>query len=135
MAAKVKKTPTQKPYRLKLRVIASRMEEGGEDGADRGLVVDLLRFLADGNTVDDYFGVINPAHRPPNPLNEQRIFDLCLLMAPAHIGGRRLKGVQAIAEVARIYNISVDTLEEHLRSPRGRLLYKKYRAELKSPLD
>lgn len=135
MAPKVKKTPTQKPYRLKLRVIASMMEEGVEDGADRGLVIDLLRFLADGNTVDDYFGVINPAHRPPNPLNDQRIFALCLLMAPAHIGGRRLKRVQAIAEVARDYKIEVDKLEEHLRSPRGRLLYKKYRDELKSPLD
>ena len=135
MVTKAKKTHTQKPYRLKLRVIASKIEAGVEDGVDRGLVVDLLRFLADGNTVDDYFGVINPAHRPPNPSVEQRVFDLCLLMAPTQYGGRGLKKVQAIAEVARIYNISVDTLEDQLRSPRGRLLYKKYRAELKSPLD
>jgi hypothetical protein len=135
MVTKAKKTHTQKPYRLKLRGIASRMEAGVEDWADRELVMDLLRFLADGNTVDDYFGVITPAHRPPNPVAEQRIFELCLLMASAQYGGRGLRRGQAIAEVARLHNIPVDTLEDHLRSPRGKQLYKKYRHGFTSPID
>jgi hypothetical protein len=135
MAAKTKKTRTQKPYRLKLRVIASRMEAGVEDGEDRELVMGLLCFLADGNTVDDYFAAITPAHRPPNPVTEQRVFELCSFMASAQYGGRGLKKVQAIAEVARLNNIPVDTLEEYLRSPRGKQLYKKYRYGFTSPID
>jgi hypothetical protein len=116
-------------------VIAAKIEANVPcDDDDRKLVVGILRFLADGKSVDDFFGISSTPHRPTAEHTAKRVWDVCLLMAPIKYGGKGLSRTNAIDEVASLNKIQIETLVDYLKSIRGKQLYKNFRKVLSSPV-
>ena len=126
------KTNPQPPYRLRLRLLAVHNDVNNLSEDDRKMVSALLRHLADGGTTEDLFGVSNPAHRPTSPAVEQRVFDVCLAMAPEEFGGEGLKRAEAIRKVATDHKIDEKKMIESLKTPRAKQLYSYFRGVLKT---
>lgn len=120
------KTNPQPPYRLQLRVLAALAARGTLADSDRQLLHDLLIHLADGGRTEDFFEIANPSHRPRDPVVDQQIFDVCLAMAPKAAGGEGLRRAKAIRSVAEIHKVDDDKINERLKSPRGKDLYRKF---------
>jgi hypothetical protein len=120
------KTNPQPPYRLRLRLLAVHNEGNNLSDTDRQLISDLLRHLADGGNTEEFFGISSLRHRPTSPTVEQRIFDVCLAMAPKEEGGNGLSREQAISSVAKDHKIDDQKIKENLKSTRGKELYKRF---------
>ena len=120
------KTNPSPSYRLRLRLLAAQNDTNNLSDKDRKLVSDLLRHLANGATTEDFFGANNPAHRPTSPAVDQRIFEVCLAMAPREMGGEELNKTQAINSVAKIHKIDDERIIENLKSSRGKKLYDRF---------
>jgi hypothetical protein len=120
------KTNPQPPYRLRLRLLAVHNDGNNLSDTDRQLISDLLRHLADGGNTEEFFGISSLRHRPTSPTVEQRIFDVCLVMAPKEKGGDGLSREQAISSVASIHEVDNDVIKDNLKSTRGKKLYKRF---------
>lgn len=120
------KTNPHPPYRLRLRLLATQNALGNLADTDARLLYDLLIHLADGGKAEDFFGGGNPAHRPTSPAVEQRVFDVCLAMAPKVAGGEGLSREQAISSVASIHKVDDDVIKDNLKSTRGKKLYERF---------
>lgn len=120
------KTNPQPPYRLRLRLLAVHNDANNLSDTDRQLISDFLRHLGNGNTTEEFFGISNPAYRPTSSTVEQRIFDVCLAMAPKEEGGNGLSREQAISSVAKDHKIDDQKIKENLKSTRGKELYKRF---------
>ena len=120
------KTNPQPPYRLRLRVLAAHAALGTLADEDRRLLYDLLIHLADGRSTEAFFGIVNPSHRPTSPAVEQKVFDVCLAMAPKAAGGEGLIRARAIRRVAEIHKVDEDNINEALKAPRGQELYRQF---------
>ena len=120
------KTNPQPPYRLRLRLLAVHNDGNNLSDTDRQLISDLLRHLADGGNTEEFFGISSLRHRPTSPTVEQRIFDVCLVMAPKEKGGDGLSREQAISSVASIHEVDNDVIKDNLKSTQGKKLYKRF---------
>lgn len=127
----MKKNNLSPPYKLRLRLIAVYNDTDNLSPADKSLISALLRHIADGKPADDFFGVKKAAHRPRTGNIEQRIWDVCLSMAPKNMGGDGLNRASAIQCVAQEHKIADSTLIESLKTKTGRALYREFRAVLK----
>jgi hypothetical protein len=127
------KTNPYPAYRLRLRLLAAQAWYNNLSTTDKRLLYDLLVHLADGGKTEDFFGGSNPAHRPTSAAVEQRVFDVCLAMAPELSGGEGLKKDQAIISVAKIHGVDAEVIRDNLKSTRGKKLYERFsKAFLKS---
>ena len=120
------KTNPQPPYRLRLRLLAVHNDGNNLSDTDRQLISDLLRHLADGGNTEEFFGISSLRHRPTSPTVEQRIFDVCLVMAPKEKCGDGLSREQAISSVASIHEVDNDVIKDNLKSTRGKKLYERF---------
>ncbi len=120
------KTNPSPPYRLRLRLLAVHNDNNNLSDDDRKLVSSLLQHLAEGKNTADFFGVNNPSHRPTSPIVDQRIWDVCMAMAPKEFGGYELTKAEAIRYVASEHKIDEEKLVDNLKSKRGKALYEQY---------
>lgn len=120
------KTNPHPPYRLRLRLLAAQNALGTLSDTDKRLLHDLLVHLADGGKTEDFFGCHIPAHRPTSAAVAQRVFDVCLAMAPEGAGGEGLTRAQAISSVAKIHGIDDEVISDNLKSTRGKKLYERF---------
>ena len=107
-------------YRIQLNVLAAKVERGLLSQSERVGLAKLLRGLGEGRSVEEIFGEPTPPHRPMSMLPEQRIFEVAVLMRPKKHGGHGLTKVQAIEEVAKLFNVAIGTLEDDYKSVRGK---------------
>lgn len=110
------------PLRLQLRVLAGKLEIGAITQDERRGLIKLLRLLAEGESLDGIFGVINAAHRPKSHQIEQRLYDMEVMRRPKEHGGSGFTKAKAIEEVARIHNVSVSTMETNCKSKRAKAI-------------
>jgi hypothetical protein len=115
-------------YRFPLRVLAGKLAAGSLTKEECLALVEFLRALADGQTVEEVLGVKNPPHRPKSWELEQRIFDVAVLQLPKKHGGSGLKKDPAIEEVAKAYHKAFESIADDYKSERG----KKIRAMVKA---
>jgi hypothetical protein len=120
------KTNPYPSYRLRLRLLAAQACYDNLSIPDKRLLYDLLVHLADGGKTEDFFGGGNPAHRPTSAAVEQRVFDVCLAMAPEAAGGEGLSREQAISRVAIIHKVDNERINSNLKSSRGKKLYEQF---------
>ena len=115
------------PMRFPLRILAAKVERSGLTKEEANGLAKALRLLADGQSIDQIFGIKNPAHRPQSPKVNQRLFDLEMLKLPRQHGGEGLKLEDAVAEISRLHNVSESTVWDNYKSPLGKVI----RAEVK----
>jgi hypothetical protein len=113
--------------RFPLRILAAKVERNGLTKEEDIGLAKILRMLADEQSIDQIFGIKNPAHRPQKPAVNQRLFDLELLRIPTKHGGEGLKLEDAVAEISRLYEVSESTVWDNYKSPLGKAI----RAEVK----
>jgi hypothetical protein len=114
------------PYKLQLRLLAVYSDTNTLSRADRSLLSALLRHLAEGKPTDEFFDFKKAAHRPRTGRVEQRIWDICLSMAPKSVGGNGLTRAQAIRQLAEDQGLPEDTFIESLKTKCGKALYKEF---------
>ena len=115
------------PMRFPLRILAAKVERSDLTKKEANGLAKVLRLLADGQSIDQIFGIKNPAHRPKKPDVNQRLFDLELLRIPTKHGGEGLNLENAVAEISRLHKVSESTVWDNYKSPLGKVI----RAEVK----
>jgi hypothetical protein len=111
-----------------LRVWAGKLQGNLLDAGEVASVATLLRKLANGETVEDVFGIWRPANRPLDPALEQRLHEMAVMRLPVELGGEGMSYAATIAEVAGRYGKSVETIKADYKSYRG----KQVRAEVEA---
>ena len=114
----MKKNPPS--YRYQLRVLAGKVEKNVLTEEERRGLTKFLSELAEGLTTEEILNIKTPSHRPQGMQLEQRIFDVAVLHLPKKHGGSGLKIEAAIAEVAKLHKISLETIIDDYKSDRGR---------------
>jgi hypothetical protein len=113
--------------RFPLRILAAKVERNLLTEQEVVGLAKVLRLLADGQSIDQIFGIKNPAHRPQSPDVNQRLFDLEMLKLPRKHGGEGLKLEDAVAEISKLHHVSEHTVWDNYKSPLGKAV----RAEVK----
>ena len=113
--------------RMLMRVWATKLEQNLLDKAEVVSIATVLRRLAEGETVDDIFGIWRPASRPQDPALEQRLYEMAVMRLPVKLGGEGMSYRDTIAQTADRYGRSSDTIRRDYNSVRGR----EVRAEVK----
>lgn len=114
--------------RLLLRVWAGKVERNLLSKADAAELAKLLRRFADGESIDDAFGIWRPANRPTDPTLAQRHHEMAVMRLSVELGGEGKSYRETIDEIARRYNKSPETIEEDYKSDRA----KRVRSEVKA---
>jgi hypothetical protein len=115
------------PLKVSLRLLAAKVERNLLTEEEVVGLAKVLRLLADGQSIDQIFGIKKPAHRPKKPDVNQRLFDLELLRIPTKHGGEGLNLEDAVAEISRLHEVSESTVWDNYKSPLGKAI----RAEVK----
>lgn len=106
--------------RMLLRVLAGKLEHNLLDQAEAASIVHLLCRLAEGDSLDEIFGIWRPANRPPDPALEQRLYDMAIMRLPVKLGGEGKSYQETITETAQRYNKSPETIRADYKSERGK---------------
>jgi hypothetical protein len=123
------------PIRMSLRVLAGKLESGTIDDSERRGLASLLRALGDGKTLDQIFEIKRIPQRPKGNALEQRIFNVEVLRLPIALGGENLSKKDAIAEVAKIHNVEIGTIEDDHKSLRGKEIRKMVKDQNYNPIS
>jgi hypothetical protein len=126
---------TAPSYRYQLRVLAAKLEKGSLDQREIRGLAKLLRGLSEGLSVDQILDIEVPPNRPQGWQLEQRIFDVAVLRLPETHGGKGLKKVAAIEQVAKAHHISVDTIQDEYKSARGKRIRDLVKSNYYNPLE
>lgn len=113
---------------LLLRVWAGKLKHGSLDPADTDSLVELLCRLAEGESVDEIFGIRRPAGRPPDPALEQRLYEMAMMRLPVELGGEGKSFPKTIAETAQRHHKSPETITKDYKSERGKEIRKTVKA-------
>jgi hypothetical protein len=122
------------PLRLPLRVLAAKIERDLLSAEEKAGLAKLFRRLADGEKFDEIMGVKNAANRPKTDMIEQRVYDVEIMRLPVKQGGEGLAKCEAIARVADLYHVSVNTIDSDLKSERGKAVRKMVKANQEFPI-
>lgn len=114
--------------RLLLRVWAGKLKLGSLDPADTDSLVELLCRLADGESVEEVFGIWRPANRPPDPALEQRLYEMAMMRLPVELGGEGKSFPETIAETVQRHGKSPETIRKDYMSERGKEMRKNVNA-------
>ncbi len=112
------KTVSQR-LQLTLKSYASKLEAGTLPPDETAKVVDLIRRLAKGESLDDIFQIWRPANRPLDPNKEERMWEMADLTLPKLLGGAGLGVDQALKLTAERYGRKVSTLRRQYYSSEG----------------
>ena len=107
------------PIRLTLRAWAAKLEEGTLSPDDVSSLAELIRRLADGESIDHILGIRRPAHRPVKPDRQPRMMEMAQLTLPEQWGGSGLGVSEAQKIMAERYNVKPTTMKRQYYSPEG----------------
>lgn len=113
------KKPPPPRVRMLLRIWSGKLEQGLLSPDEVGALARLLLMLADGDSVDDIFGIWRPANRPHDPGLEQRLHDMAAMRLPVALGGEGLSYPETIKLTAEQHKKSVDTIKSDYKSEAG----------------
>jgi hypothetical protein len=107
------------PIRLTLRAWAAKLEEGTLSPDDVSSLAELIRRLADGESIDHVFGIRRPAYRPVKPDRQPRMMEMAQLTLPEQWGGSGLGVSEALKIMAERYNVKPTTMKRQYYSEEG----------------
>jgi hypothetical protein len=128
-------TKSKPKYRYQLRVLAGKLETGSLPQSERAGLARLLRGLGEGFSVSEIFNEPTEPHRPASMALEQRIFDVAVLMRPKKHGGEGLTKAMAIEQVAKLFQVTVNTIEDDYKSARGKKIRELVKTNYYNPLE
>ena len=126
-----KGTKNLHPLKMKLRILASRLELGFATKEEIRSIAEMLRRVGDGELMDSILGVNRPPHRPQTHKLEQIVWDVMAYRFPFDGRQTALTKIKAITEVASIYKVEEQTIHDYYKSERG----KKIRTTFKSNMS
>lgn len=113
-------TKARHPYRLRLRVLAGKLELGLLSPEEASVLAGIIRGLAEGEVFDEIVGSKRPAERPSRDTTELYVEQVFGLTQPTFDGKPGMRVGEAIAAVADALNLSRDTVNTAYYSKPGR---------------
>lgn len=128
-------TKARHPYFLRLRVLAGKLELGLLSPDETGVLAEIIRRLAGGETLDEIFGIKRYANRPIRNTTEHFVEQVFGLIELNQGQTQKMKVGDAITLVAAEAKVSDETVKAAYYSKPGREHLKLLKETLVDPIS